>query len=187
MRICRIKDTAELDNFRCGVPEMDRFVQNELKFSVDGHFCVPYALKEGDEIIAFYALSYDALIFPDDYFDDFLQGYANSGKPAIPARYLPTFKCKQHYPAMDISYFAVAASYQHQHIGSALLEDIINRIRKQDDAGCQFVVVDALLTGNYSAIGFYAQNGFTVCEDKKPYKDCVRMYRVLYPSHEAGV
>lgn len=181
MNICRIDDVAELRDFHSGVPEMDNFIHNELTYSVDGHFCVPYALKDGDKIVAFYALSYDSLILPEDYFDDLMQGYSSSGKPMMSARYLPTFKNKQHYPAMDIAYFAVAIEYQHQSLGSLLLEDIVNRLRMQDDAGCQFVVVDALVTNRYSAIGFYAQNGFTVCEDKLPCKDCVRMYRVLYP------
>lgn len=181
MKICKIRDIDELKTFQCGIPEMDNFIHNELAYSVEGHYCVPYALKDGKEIIAFYALGYDSLVFPADYFDDFLHGYASSGRPDIPPRYWSTFKNKQHYPAMGISYFAVSATYQRQHIGSALLEDILSRIRQKNDAGCQFVVVDALVTDCYSAIGFYAKVGFTVCEDKKPYKDCVRMYRVLYP------
>lgn len=181
MKICKIKDAAELTNFQCGIPEMDDFIHGELAYSIEGRYCVPYALKQGEEIIAFYALSYDSLVFPNDYFEDFIHGYSSSGVPDIPSRYWPIFESKQQYPAMSISYFAVAAAYQHQHIGSALLEDIINRIRKKDDAGCQFVVVDALVTDRYSALAFYAKNGFTVCEDKKPYKDCVRMYKVLYP------
>lgn len=181
MKTRRLKDINELNSFKCGIPQMDEFIHERLKYSIDSHFCVPYVLTDEGRIIAFYALCYDSLVFPEDYFDDFLDGYSSSGKPELEDAYRETFRNKQHYPAMDIAYFAVSEDYQHRGIGSALLEDIINRIKMSNEAGCQFIVVDALLTDDYSAIPFYAYNKFTVCEDRKPYKDCVRMYRVLYP------
>lgn len=184
MKTYHLKDIKELRGFQCGIKEMDDFIQNNLQYSIDSHFCVPYVLKDGEEVVAFYALCFDSLVFPQDYFDDFMEGYSLTKKPILPARYLETFKNKQHYPAIDISYFAVDKKYQRRHIGSALLEDIINRTKLQNYAGCQFVVVDALITPEYNAISFYSRNGFDICEDKKAYKDCVRMYRALYPKQE---
>lgn len=181
MKTYKLADIEELKDFQCGIEDMDEFIHSKLKYSIDSHFCVPYVLKDDNEIVAFYALCNDSLVFPQDYFDDFMDGYSYSRKPTLPFDYLEIFKNKQHYPATDIAYFAVSKKYQSKGLGSALLQDIVNRIKLQNFSGCQFVVVDALVTPTYSAIPFYSRNGFDVCEDKKTYKDCVRMYRVLYP------
>lgn len=181
MKRTRLTDFSLLDNFHCGIREMDDFIHTRLEKSIKSHFCVPYVLHEGKTIVAFYALSYDAVVFSEDYLDDLLNGYSSSGNIDLDISHLEIFKNKEHYPAMDIAYFAVNKDFQRQYIGSALLEDVIQQIKDTAIAGCQFVVVDALVTKDYSALGFYSKNRFTVCEDRKPYKDCVRMYRVLYP------
>lgn len=182
MKRYELKDFSILDTFNCGIPEMDDFIHNRLEQSVKSHFCTPYVLMDEEKVVAFFSLSADSLYFDDDgYFDDFMDGYSGE-KPLLSSSYLPTFKNKEHYPAIDISYLAVSDVYQHQGLGSALLEDIIQFVKDNSIAGCQFVVVDALVIPGYSALAFYSKNGFSVCEDKKAYKDCVRMYRVLYPS-----
>lgn len=184
MQFRRFVDCGILRDFTCGVEAMDNFIHERLQYSIDANFCVPYIVTEGNNIIAFFALSYDSLALPSDYLEDFIDGYSSSGKPSLADCYLDTFKNKEHYPAMDIAYFAVSEEWQCQGIGTLLIEDIIAYVKSQTSAGCQFIVVDALVTNDYSAVSFYARNGFTVCEDKKPYKDCVRMYRVLYPQTE---
>lgn len=181
MKLRRLRDYSLLKDFHCGVQQMDEFIQQKLQYSIEAHFCVPYIVIDDDDIVAFFALSYDSLAMPSAYFDDFLNGFSSSGTPNIPFDYHDTFEHKEHYPAIDVAYFAVSEQYQRKHIGSEILEDIIQFVKDHALAGCQFIVVDALVTSDYSAMSFYAKNKFTVCEDKKPYKDCVRMYRVLYP------
>lgn len=181
MKRTRLTNPKLLDKFFCGIKEMDDFIHERLWNSVDSHFCVPYIIYEGNTVVAFFALSYDSLVFDSDYLDDFMNGFSSSGKPFLKSEYLDTFVHKEHYPAIDIAYFAVNKDYQGNNIGSMLIEDIVNQVKQNDFAGCQFIVVDALVTREYNAVGFYAKNGFTVCEDLKAQKDCVRMYRVLYP------
>ena len=61
---------------------------------------------------------------------------------------------------------------------------IAEKARSQTFAGCQFLTVEALATGEYSAVGFYSRCGFTANEVRKPYKDTLRMFYTLYAKIE---
>ena len=47
----------------------------------------------------------------------------------------------------------------------------------------QSVEYGALVTNEYSAIGFYQRCGFTANEVRKPDKDTLRMFRTLYAKY----
>lgn len=180
MQISLLSDFSLLDAFNCGIKEMDSFIHETLEQSVKSHFCVPYILWDEKNIYAFFSLSCDSLIIDTDYIDDMLSGCASSDKPKLAPDYIDTFMHKQHYPAVDISFLAVDERFQRKGIGTKIVEDIVQYVRDNSFYGCQFIVVDALVTKDYDAVTFYSKNKFTVCEDKKPNKDCVRMYRPLY-------
>ena len=63
MKTRRLKTIDELNTFKCGIPQMDEFIQERLRYSIESHFCVPYVLLDEDVVVAFYALCYDSLVF----------------------------------------------------------------------------------------------------------------------------
>lgn len=67
-----------------------------------------------------------------------------------------------------------------ESMDSFIIKEIAIQARSQTFAGCQFLIVEALATKEYSAVGFYERCGFTANEVKKPFKDTLRMYMTLY-------
>ena len=57
----RIEDISVLDDFNCGLDVMDRFIHSGLQWCVDYHYCVVYAIKETEDVVAIVALGCDKL------------------------------------------------------------------------------------------------------------------------------
>lgn len=43
--IARLEDVQCLVDFRCGIPEMDEFIQKGLAMSASHHYCQAYKIK----------------------------------------------------------------------------------------------------------------------------------------------
>ena len=52
--IAKLEDVSWLSDFRCGVPEMDKFIQEGLGASVSHHYCQAYKVCLGTQIIALF-------------------------------------------------------------------------------------------------------------------------------------
>ena len=87
----------------------------------------------------------------------------------------------QYRPLVDLqeTYLAVHKDKQKNGIGEACVNLIINMAKEQTFAGCIFITVDALITPEYSAVGFYRKCHFTQAEDRKPYRETLRLYYAL--------
>lgn len=179
-----------LDDFHClntfcsGVESMDNFIRGDFRFSIENHYCTGYAAVLGDEVVAIFALSFDSLDLDEDDKEELVSGMSVTGTPDIDFNYRDTFYSKPRYPALDIAYLAVQKKWRKKHIGQYLIEMIAEQARTQTFAGCQFLTVEALATSEYSAVGFYQRCGFSANEEKKPYKDTLRMFRTLYANEE---
>lgn len=180
LAISRLTDFSLLSDFQCGIPEMDRFIHSRFEDSVAHHFCVPYSVHIDDKAVALFALNFDAVILPEDYKDDLKLGATAFGPPGISESYEDTFWSKWHYPAIEISYFAIQMEYQQRQIGRRLIEEIVQLARRQSIGGCQFVTVEAYRKPGYSAEGFYRKCLFSRCADPDPVGDTIRLYRFLY-------
>lgn len=179
-----LKETTCLHKFRCGVPAMDRFIQDGLNLSIDNHYCEAYIVKDirANNIIALFALSFDSLDLDIDDKTDMMSGLSTTDTPLLTDNYKDVFLNKSRYPALEIAYLAVSESYGHNKgLGSSIIEAIIDRTQQQDFAGCQFVTVEALNTKEHNAVGFYIKCGFSPCEFPDPNKGTLRMFRTLYP------
>lgn len=137
-------------------------------------------VNNSENTIVFYALNFDSLDLDEDDKMDSKSGISSAETPNIDEEYEDMFWNKQHYPAMEISYLAVNQEHRHQGHGKAMIQDIIERVRRQTLAGCQFLTVHALSTQSYSSVDFYNKQGFSPCEYPNPAKDTCRMYRYLY-------
>ena len=179
LRIELANSAQELGTFHCGVKAMDDFIHTNMELSVRNSFCKLYMVKnEGQEIVALFALSFDSLRLDLDDKDDLQNDFAGTSMPNLIGAYDETFWAKAHYPALEIAYLAVDERFQQQHIGHDLIETIVEKAKRQDLAGCQFVTVDAYCTKEYSAVPFYYKCGFANI-DIVPIYDTVRMYRNL--------
>lgn len=179
--IAKLEDVSCLSDFRCGIPEMDKFIREGLGTSVFHHYCQAYKVSLDAQVIALFALSFDSLNLDVDDKNDMLAGYSISRPPRLLTDYKDIFFNKPHYPALEITYLAVDERFGRQGIGRIIVEAILEKAQNQDLAGCQFLTVEALHTHEYSAVGFYEKCGFSPCDYPNPNKDTLRMFRTLYP------
>ena len=180
LHIKLLKDFQILNSFCSGVESMDNFIRGDFRLSVENHFCQAYSVSHGDELVAVFALSFDSLDLDSDDKEELQTGVSMTGTPDVDWNYEELFYAKPRYPAMDIAYLAVQQKWRGKHIGDFLIQQIADLARRQTLAGCQFLTVEALVTGEYSAVGFYERCGFTANEVKKPYKDTLRMFKTLF-------
>lgn len=183
LSIRHLTDLSELTNFRCGIALMDDFIHSGFTNCVTSKLCVPYGCyDETNQLVAFFALSFDALDLDLDDKEDLKQGIS-SDKPILPEGY-DQFWGKSRYPAMEITYLAVSKERQHNGIGSSVVEAIADKARTQGIAGCQFLTVNALNVSGYSAVGFYSSIGFSRYGNISQVSDIVPMFYTLFPVKE---
>lgn len=175
-----IDDCSVLKDFHCGIDEMDSFIHNRLQSSVDNHYCKPYIAKIQSKIIAFFALSFDAIKFDTGDMEELFAGIPIGDIPTVTEDYKEDFKLKLHHPALEITFLAVSKDFQKRGIGKTLIEEIAKKAIEQDFAGCEFLTVEALCTKEYNAVNFYNKCHFAAYEPFKQGINTVRMYRILY-------
>lgn len=105
----------------CGLDVMDRFIHSGLQWCIDYHYCVVYAVKEAEDIVAIVALGCDKLELDSTDKEELQMGFFP--KPDIDYNYQQTFWAKSSYPAIEITYLAVRKDKRHLGIG-----DIIDRL-----------------------------------------------------------
>ena len=161
---------------------MDRFIHSGLQWCIDYHYCVVYAIKESDEIVAVVALGCDKLELDTTDKEELQLGFFP--KPDISYDYQDTFWAKSSYPAIEITYLAVREDKRGLGIGEYIIEAMGQRVldSRYNMAGCQFMTVEAYSKGNASAVGFYHKCDFVAAEEPNPNKETLRMYKVLLPT-----
>lgn len=181
--ISSLQDVSVLSDFCCGIEEMDDFIHNHLQESVSNHYCNSYVVRLEDVVVAMFALNFDSLNFDSDSREEIQLGVSQN-VPSLTADYFETFLMKHHFPALEISYFAVVQKYRNQGIGRALIDAIADMAQRQSVAGCMFLTVEAYIKGGYTAVPFYDKCHFEPCEYRNPNKETLRMFRALYPKSE---
>lgn len=183
LRISPYKDIQELDNFYCGVTEMDKFLHESEGFSmsIDNHYCKAFVVRDdSDDVVAVFALNFDSISFDSDNIDDIFSG-ALGNSLDIDYDYQESFKSKTHHPSLEITYLAVRENKQRQGIGEYLVEKIASAAQQQGLAGCEFLTVSAYHNKKYSAVNFYSKCLFTTLDLSKDAPTTTRMFRILYP------
>ena len=177
----RIEDASILSEFNCGLDVMDQFIHSGLQWCIDYHYCVVYAVKDNDDIVAIVALGCDKLELDSCDKEELKIGLFP--KPEIEFDYQETFWAKSSYPAIEITYLAVRKDRRHIGIGEYIIEAVGQRaINSQFNmAGCQFLTVEAYRKGNNSAVGFYSNCDFIAAEEPNPNKETLRMYKTILP------
>ncbi|MDE5900120.1 MAG: GNAT family N-acetyltransferase [Muribaculaceae bacterium] len=169
-------DYKNMSAFSCGVDELDNFFRREVRECVEHHYLSAYcAVLNSGELVAAFALMNDALMIADetakeDFIDDL--------KIEIDSEEIVSFFDRQSaYPAINISHLGVQSEYQHKGIGTAIVDLVAGTFSIYNQAGCQFITVDAINCSE--TIKFYHSNGFSIQTQKDIYSPTRRMYRIL--------
>lgn len=173
-------DASELSCFECGVEEMDCFIHEGLKDSLQDNNCLSYVVvDEQEEIIGFFSLMEDSLYLDDGDKDDLVNGYAASSLPDFSSEEeMQAFLDVVNYPVMDIAYLAVKKERQREGVGTAILNKIFEIAKEQGSFA--FVTVDALyLKDRYRADTFYERKGFQRLYPPTS-ENTIRMYTTVF-------
>lgn len=192
--IVRAADTSALTDFRCGVESMDAFIRdkdNGLAKFIGYGLSNLWLVLEGDRVIAFFALSKDALVLNGE--DMRMIGGDEKKSAALPSQDEDKFWDREKYPALEIDYLAVCQEKRedpNEHIGTYIIEEICRMIRADMFSATLFLTVEALDTKEYSAVDFYRKCDFEFSEvGKIRYYNRIRygeqpttqrMYRIIY-------
>lgn len=174
-------DAKELSGFKCGIEEMDDFIQNGLDESLVDNHCEAYVVIDiANTIVGFFALCQDTLCLDEDYKDDLLNGYSVTKIPNfIDENEKNAFLRQNVFTTLDVAYLAVIDNRQRDGIGTAIMNKIFSIARSRQNY--TFVTVDALTLKhrNYSAVGFYLKCGFQPMYPPTS-ENTVRMFSTIF-------
>lgn len=172
----RITDAGILSSFSCGIDAMDYFIRHELQNYIWMGSCQLYVVREEEEIVAMFCLDRHNLCL-----SEVVKGKMQEGiKPApqhAPDADSP-YWLKPFFDAVEITYLAVTADRQHQHIGSFVIERIMDKLARDTEVHCDFVTVRALKHDDYTAVPFYLNCGFFPAEKEVEGRNLF-MYRIV--------
>lgn len=163
--IKRADDTSALSHFFCGEKPIDDFIHNTkdgLAKHIELGLSKLFIVFEGQQVVAFFALSKDALILNSA--DRHMISKDSKIASALPPDDESFFWDKDKFPAVEIDYFAVSEHKRYSHIGSALIGHIIDEVAQDSLSATLFITVEAYDTRDYSAVGFYKKCGFKLSE-----------------------
>ena len=81
--------------------------------------------------------------------------------------------------SIEITYLAVAKERQHQHLGSFIIEKIIQDLLADNECTSPLLTVRAYKSETYTAVPFYEKCGFFPTEDASASKPTLCMYRII--------
>ena len=172
----RVSDTRALSNFTCGIKDIDDFIHNELQEYIYMGSCQLYLIRDDEEVVAMYCLDRHNLHLSDMVKEKMHEGAKpapqNAPEADSPYWFNPFFE------AVEITYLAVAKSRQHQHIGSFVIERIMEEVARDEEVKCDFVTVRALKHDDYTAVPFYQNCGFFPAEKEQEGRNLF-MYRIV--------
>lgn len=197
LSIRRADDTSALLNFKCGIKAMDDFVHDKekgLAKYIEFRLSKLWLVYEGKEVVAFFALSKDALVLNSQ--DRHIISLDKNKSSVLPSEDEEVFWNQEKYPAIEIDYLAVREDKRVEkdcHLGSALIEEIAQFAANDNLSSTLFLTVEALHTEKYSTIKFYKNHcGFAYsekdldkCEYNKRYGTTFttrRMYKIIIPN-----
>ena len=176
LKFKRTHDASVLLNFSCGIPSMDTFIHTELQDYLNMGSCEMYVVYFNSIIIGMFCLDNATISFSNNAKNKMIDG--TKPKPdTAPKDEESYYWWKPFYEAKEITYLAVSIYYQHQHIGSYIIESIIDKISKDMSFNGDYIVVRALNEKKYSAIPFYKKCKFIPAMDEKETQNLF-MYRL---------
>ena len=194
--IRRADDTSALSNFKCGVKSMDDFIHDPkegLSKFIKLRLSNLWIVFEGEQAVAFFALSKDALMLNNEDRKTIERDKEKATALAAPEDADKLWE-KEKYPAIEIDYLAVCKEKREEpedHLGTAIIQTIAQFAAADKLSATMFLTVEALDTKEYSAVDFYRNCDFEfsdVAQNKYNYESMFgnqpttrRMYKLIIP------
>ena len=137
--------------FDCGDDDLNEYFERDSRIGCLELVAVTYAVYKGDDIIAFFSVSNDAV----------KKDQIGKGPFRKLTACISRGKCYSSQPAVKIGRLAVAKTFQHSRIGGRLLDYIKAWFTIGNKTGCRFIIVDAYR----GVIPFYEKNGFVLLSE----------------------
>ena len=194
IRFERAEDISALLNFKCGIKQMDDFIRNKhkgLQKHIELGLSHLWLVYEKEKVIAFFALSKDALVLNSE--DKHMIEMSQK------ADFFPHFDeehfwIQEKYAAIEIDYLVVAEEKQGKRIGSTIIAKIEEYARNDKLSSTLFLTVEVLNSKEQNAIKLYNKCGFRLSEVGKTRNEnmerdgdlplTVRMYKRILPAKE---
>lgn len=147
MDLIELTSDYELTSFDCGDEELNNFLFEDAKPSLELRIANTFILEDDGRIVAYFCLLNDK-VSKDEII--------GSRWKKIRAKF-PGGKQFRSYPTIKIGRFAVSLDYHGRNIGSDLMDSIKTMLhRERGRSAFRYITVDAYL----SAVPFYEKNGF---------------------------
>ncbi len=157
-------DATPRETFDCGSDDLNEFFHKDSINWGKELISVTYAIKQENNIVAFFSLSNDAIR---------AELNPRSGlKRAL--KIIPRPKRLRSMPAVKIGRLASSSKIQSKGIGTHILNYIKISLTNNNKTGCRFIVVDAY--NNPRTIAFYERNDFLFMSSK----DANEKTRLMY-------
>ena len=138
---CPITDHHDLDQFSCGVPNLDNWLKKRARSNERSRASRTFVLCDDQRVIGYYALATGSL--------------AANDAPGKVKRNMP-----DPIPVMVLGRLAIDQEYQGKKLGDALLRDAILRIvQAAEIAGMKAILVHAI---SEEARKFYLDRSFII-------------------------
>ncbi|MDO5860247.1 N-acetyltransferase [Methanobrevibacter sp.] len=150
-----LTEKHDLSNFECDSDDLNDFIKNDALKQQEDKINITKLITCDDEIIGFVSLLTDIIPLKnirDENIRLELKPHYNENIEKVPKR--------KPLPAIKIGRFAIDKKYTNNGLGSHILRNVINSIRKlsENDVGLRFIVVE----GYASAYNFYVvHNNFS--------------------------
>ena len=148
MRLVRLTPNYELPGFDCGDGDLNKFLLDDAKPSLELRIANTFILEEDDgRIVAYFCLLNDK-VSKDEIIGSRWKKIRSS---------FPKDKQFRSYPTIKIGRFAVSLDFRGRNVGTDLMDRIKSLLREHSAySAFRYITVDAYL----SAVPFYEKNGF---------------------------
>ncbi len=148
MKLVPLTLDYELSKFDCGDKDLNDFLLNDAKPSLQLRIANTYILEDEEGCTAAYFCLLNDKISKHEII--------GSRWKKIKSNF-PKGKQFGSYPSIKIGRFAVSQNYHGVHLGSVLLDMLLKMFKVENEhSAFRYITVDAYL----SAIPFYEKNGF---------------------------
>ena len=147
MRLVRLTPDYELPDFDCGDGDLNKFLLDDAKPSLELRIANTFILEDDGRIAAYFCLLNDK-VSKDEIIGSRWKKIRSN---------FPKDKQFRSYPTIKIGRFAVSLDFRGRNVGTDLMDRIKSLLREKSAySAFRFITVDAYL----SAVPFYEKNGF---------------------------
>lgn len=172
----RATNLAALGSFECGVSIVDEIIHEVLPTALSTNDL--FLVKEKKEVVALYCLQKGSMSL---FLSDSAKGHMKEGSKPKPHRAIeegPAYWERFFYDSVELTLLAVKKGLRNRHIGSFVIEHILETLANDSGCGQELLVVRALNMEGYSAIPFYRKCDFHPAVKERPGENLI-MYHII--------